>query len=47
MVTKEEMERILETMEIMANPNTMEQIKISEKDIKLGKVKEIKSIKDI
>lgn len=33
MVTKEEMEQILETMEILSNPDTMEQIRQSEEDI--------------
>ena len=47
MVTKEELDRLLETLEIISNPNTMEQIRESEEDIKLGRIKEIKSIKDI
>lgn len=47
MVTKEEMEQILETMEILSNPDTMAQIRQSEEDIKSGKVKEIKSARDI
>ena len=44
MVTKEEMERILETMEIISNDHTMEQIKQSEEDIKNGDVEEIDSV---
>lgn len=47
MVTKEEMEQILETMEILSNPDTMAQIRQSEEDIKSGKVKEVKSARDI
>ena len=47
MVTKEELDRLLETLEIMSNPNTMEQIRESEEDIRLGRIKEIKSVKDI
>ncbi len=47
MVTKEEMEQILETMEILSNPDTMEQIRQSEEEIKSGKVKEVKSARDI
>ncbi len=47
MVTKEEMEKILETAEIMANQDTMEQIRQSEKDIRAGRVKEVKSVSDI
>ena len=47
MVTKDEMEKMLETIEIMSNENTMEQIRQSEKDIKAGRVKEVRSINDI
>nr|MBI4156571.1 hypothetical protein [Candidatus Woesearchaeota archaeon] len=47
MVTKDEMERMLETIEIMSNENTMEQIRQSEKDIKAGRVKEVNSMDDI
>jgi len=47
MVTKEEMERILETIAIMSNEHTMEQIRESEADIKAGRIKEIHSVKDI
>ena len=47
MVTKEEMEQVLETMEILSNPGTIEQIRQSEEDIKSGKVKEVKSTRDI
>lgn len=47
MITKEEMEKILETAEIMSNPDTMEQIRQSEEDIRAGRAKEVKSIRDI
>jgi serine/threonine protein kinase HipA of HipAB toxin-antitoxin module len=47
MVTKQEMERMLESVEIMSNEDTMEQIKQSEEDIKSGRIKEIKSVSDI
>ncbi len=47
MVTKEEMESILETVEIMSNPDTMEQIRQSEEDIQAGRIKEVKSVRDI
>lgn len=47
MLTKTQMEEILTTLEILSNENTMEQIKKSEDDIKLGKIKEIKSINDL
>ena len=47
MVTKEEMERIVDTIEILSNPDTMEQIIRGEEDIKNGRVKEVKSVRDI
>lgn len=47
MVTKEDFDRILETIEILSNANTMEQIRASEEDIRHGRVKEIKSSSDI
>ncbi len=47
MVTKEEFERILETLEISSNKNTMDQIRQSEKDIKAGRIKEIRSVSEI
>ena len=47
MITKEEMERILETIEIVSNENTMEQIRKSEDDIKAGRIREINSADDI
>ena len=47
MITKEEMNRFIETMEILSNEETMEQIRKSEQDIKIGKVKEITSVRDL
>jgi len=47
MVTKDEIEQILETAKILSNENTIAQIKQSEKDIKAGRIKEVKSISDI
>ncbi len=47
MVTKEELERILETVEIMANVDTIEQIRESEGDIAAGRAKVVKSARDI
>jgi len=41
MVTKEGMERILETIEILSNQDAMEQIRQSEEDIRTGSVKEV------
>ena len=47
MVTKDEMERIIDTIEILSNPDTMEQIRQSEDDIGSGRIKEVKSVCDI
>jgi hypothetical protein len=47
MITRNELNRILETIEIISNLETMNQIISSEKDILLGKIKEINSVKDI
>ena len=47
MVTKEELERFIETFEIVSNKKTMKQVDSSEKDIREGKVKKINSIHEI
>ncbi len=47
MVTKADIESLTETIEIMNNPETMKQLMASTEDIKKGKVKEIKSVKDL
>ena len=47
MVTKKEIESLIDTMGIMGNPETMKQIAESMQDIKHGKVKEVSSVKDL
>ncbi|MCQ3921639.1 MAG: hypothetical protein DPW13_11885 [Planctomycetes bacterium] len=47
MVTKEELEALIDTVEILSNPATMAQIRASEADIKAGRVKEIRSVEDL
>jgi hypothetical protein len=47
MATRAQIESFINTVEILNNPNTMEQLIESAKDIKAGKVKEINSVKDI
>ena len=42
-----EIESLMETVEILSNENLMKQIRESEKDIKEGKVSEIKSIHNL
>lgn len=47
MATKEELAQAMETVYIMSNDDTLEQIESSESDIKRGKFKEIRSVKDL
>ncbi len=47
MVTKDQLENWMETLDIMSNPNTMRQLRQSEEDIKHGRVKRISSVKDL
>ncbi len=47
MVTKKEMQSLIDTVGIMGNPETMKQIAESMEDIKHGRVKGISSIKDL
>ena len=47
MVTKEEMNKFMETLAIMSNEDTMKQIQSSEQDIKDGKIREVNSLNDL
>ena len=47
MATKKDFETLLNTIEIMSNEETMQQIKESESDIIKGRVRKLKSIKDL
>lgn len=47
MVTKKEIESLIETIGIMSNPETMKQVAKSMEDIKHGRVKEVGSVKDL
>jgi len=47
MITKEEIEALVDTMEIMGNQHTMKQIAQSDEDIKHGRVKTIHAVKDM
>jgi formylmethanofuran dehydrogenase subunit E-like metal-binding protein len=47
MVKREDLEALVDTVEILSNPATMETIKKSDRDIKLGRVKTITSIDDL
>jgi len=47
MVTRSEMYRFIETIEILSNSDTMKQIVESERDFKAGRIREINSVEDI
>jgi len=47
MVTKEDIEKFIDTIEVLNNHETMKQIVESSKDIKNGRVKEINSVNDL
>jgi len=47
MVTKEELVEAIETLSILSNEDTMEQIRSSEQDIINGKFNVIRSVKDL
>ena len=47
MVSKEELQQFIETMEILRNQETMRQIKGAEADILAGRTKKIHSVKDL
>ena len=47
MITKEEIESLIETVEIMSNPRMVRKIADSMEDIKNGRVKKIKSVNDM
>jgi PHD/YefM family antitoxin component YafN of YafNO toxin-antitoxin module len=47
MVRREDLEALVDTIEILSNPETMEIIKRSESDIASGRVKEISSVDDL
>jgi hypothetical protein len=47
MVTHEDLDALIDTLEIISNPKTMRGIHKSDMDIKEGRVKEISSIDDL
>jgi len=47
MVTRQELEEAMETIAILSNEDTMEQIKLSEEDISKGNFKEVISVDDL
>jgi len=47
MITRDDMNRFVETFEILSNPETMAQINQSERDINSENVQEINSMNDL
>ncbi len=47
MVTREDLEALVDSVEILSNPKTMEALRKSDRDIKAGRVKEITSVDDL
>ena len=47
MVRREDLVALVDTIEVLSNPETMDIIKKSDSDIKAGRVKEILSVDDL
>lgn len=47
MVTRKDIEALIDTVEILSNPKTMEALHKSERDIKAGRVRKVTSAKDL
>jgi antitoxin YefM len=47
MVTREDIEALIDSIEILSNPETMEALHKSDRDIKAGRVKEVTSVEDM
>jgi hypothetical protein len=47
MVTKEDLDSLIDSVGILSNPKTMDALRKSETDIKEGRVKEVTSVADL
>ncbi len=47
MATREDIEALIDSVEIITNPKTMEALRKSDRDIKVGRVREITSVEDL
>ncbi len=47
MVTHEDLEALIDSVEILSNPETMEALRKSDLDIKEGRVKKVSSLEDL
>jgi PHD/YefM family antitoxin component YafN of YafNO toxin-antitoxin module len=47
MVTRDDLDALVDSVEILSNPKTMEALRKSDQDIEAGRVKEVTSVKDL
>ena len=47
MVTREDLDALVDSVEILSNPKTMDALRKSDQDIRAGRVKEVTSVKDL
>lgn len=47
MVTREDLEALIDSVEILSNPKTMEALRKSDLDLKEGRVKEVSSVEEL
>jgi hypothetical protein len=47
MVTREDLEALIDSVEILSNPKTMEALSKSDLDIKEGRIKEVSSVEEL
>ena len=47
LATREDIEALVDSVEILSNPKTMEALRKSEEDIKAGRIKAITSVEDM
>ena len=47
MVTREDLDALIDTVEILSNPKTMAALRKSDLDIKEGRVKEVSSVEEL
>ena len=47
MVTREDIEALIDSVEILSNSKTMEALRKSDQDIKAGRVREVNSVADL
>ncbi len=47
MVTREDLDALIDSVEILSNPKTMEALRKSDLDIKEGRVKEVTSVEEM